>query len=339
MDPLAIGSVIGSIVLLVDSSFKTTRYILSKRYGLLERATLALLLPSIFIPEKYKQVEKFILNGRDEDTLVFRQAITDECNMTAVAGAIIAQVAITGLSLPNLSSTHWVARACLILAVTSGSLTVYYCCVLQRAISKLYRPELVRNWLGYSLGKGLNAESPRVISVAAMLIVSAPFTMLKVSVFSFLVGLAIYLGFTWTRALDTDAGPGDSRDVFITFMVGTGLCLLVFSYTYWLKYLEDVVRTLKRSSANQEATVPAQAWDDNAIPPLVDSSAHLRHSVGKESAEQDLSAALQAAARAHLQCAEAESKVALEYSRASRTKYNNKEEGGLPQNERSEPGP
>ena len=46
------------------------------------------LLVSTFLPDtakQYERVERVILQGKPEDALAFRQAVTDECNMTAVA--------------------------------------------------------------------------------------------------------------------------------------------------------------------------------------------------------------------------------------------------------------
>jgi hypothetical protein len=43
-----------------------------------------------------------------------------------------------------------------------------------------------------------------------------------------LIALAIYFGFTWTRELDTNAGRNDSRNVFITYIVGLTIAGLVY---------------------------------------------------------------------------------------------------------------
>lgn len=34
---------------------------------------------------RYQRIEEEVLNGTDEEALAFKQSITDECNMTAVA--------------------------------------------------------------------------------------------------------------------------------------------------------------------------------------------------------------------------------------------------------------
>jgi len=76
----------------------------------------------------------------------------------------------------------------------SGCLSVYYACILQRAIGKLYHPDQIRNWLRLPPPPGVT-EADAQASLAAVFIVAAPFSLVKVSIFSFLLGLAIYQGF------------------------------------------------------------------------------------------------------------------------------------------------
>ncbi|ERF75575.1 hypothetical protein EPUS_04555 [Endocarpon pusillum Z07020] len=53
--------------------------------------------------------------------------------------------------------------------------------------------------------------------------------LLTTSLVALIIALGIYLGFTWTRGLDTDAGLHDSRNVFIMYAVGLTVCILVYS--------------------------------------------------------------------------------------------------------------
>ena len=224
---------------------------------------------------------------------------------------------MTGLSLPSLSSTHWVARACLLFAVTSGCLTVYYCCVLQRTIGKLYQPQLIKDWLSLPPEKGQNPDvnPTRKASLAAVFILSAPFNMVKASIFSLLISLAVYQGFTWTRGLDTSAGYDDSRNIFITFMVGTGVCFYFFSFTFLSKTIEDLLR----SGPGRILNASSYGEEPQSRRYFIDDSMHQRHNKDRPSAAQGLHAALEAAAKAHVQCAEAERRVADEYLRASQS--------------------
>lgn len=230
-------------------------------------------------------------------------------------------MAVTGLSLPNLSATHWLARACLLFAVISGCLSVYYSCVLQRIIGQLYSPALVREWLRLS-----SKDDWETASLAAIFTLSAPFELMGVSIFSFLLGLAVYQGFTWIYSLDTAAGPHDSRNVFIFFIVGTGFCGIFFSSTFTLKFAENLLRQDQRPRARSSAPFNSDPVAEH------DRSRHTggqmmesrqnrfaRISEDETLPAKELSAVLEAAAQAQIQCAEANQALALAYLRASRS--------------------
>ena len=67
-------------------------------------------------------------------------------------------------------------------------------------------------------------------AAASVLTISAPSMLLSASLNSFLIGLGVYLGFVWTRNLDSDATSDGSRDVFIVYIT----CLAVFYGVYSL---------------------------------------------------------------------------------------------------------
>lgn len=104
-------------------------------------------------------------------------------------------------------------------------------------------PENIKAWLSLPRENEGNKTGATRAFLAAILIVSVQPTMMRTSIFAFLMGLFIYQGFTWTRALDTSAGRSGSRNVFIAFIVKTGTCglffLLAFSskdlIQYWLR--------------------------------------------------------------------------------------------------------
>ena len=62
----------------------------------------------------------------------------------------------------------------------------------------------------------------------------------------------------------------------------------------------------------------------------LDHPMHQRHGVDATMAMEGLSAALEAAAQAHIRCAEADRLVALEYSRASPAEQNSESRTSLP---------
>lgn len=82
--------------------------------------------------------------------------------------------------------------------------------------------------------------------------------MVKVAIFAFLIGLSVYQGFTWTRGLDASAGVGDSRNVFITFMAGMGLCFVFFLFTFAIKNIETLVRTGRTRWTIPEESISGQ---------------------------------------------------------------------------------
>jgi hypothetical protein len=77
----------------------------------------------------------------------YKDSYTPTFSMVGVAGAIIAQIALTALSLPNLDDTHWTARASFVIGLVAGSLAVFCCCVLQSKMSALHTAHAVRRWL------------------------------------------------------------------------------------------------------------------------------------------------------------------------------------------------
>ncbi len=150
----------------------------------------------------------------------------------------------------------------------------------------------------------------------AVFIVSAPFTMVKVSIFSFLIGLTIYQGYTWTRALDSGAGIGASRDVFITLVVGLGFCIIFFICAFAAKDIETLMRT-GRTKLDEEEEVEGVRSDAATLPQpfrtltsVIQRPSSQPHQNGDRPVSRSLAAALDAAANAHAQCAEADRLVA-----------------------------
>ena len=201
-----------------------------------------------------------------------------------------------------MSRAHWTAHAVLLLSVVSACLSVYYACSLQRTIGKLYSPELIRQWLQKP---GKDDNSYLSASLPAMLVLSAPYTMMEYSIILLFVGLAIYQGFTWTRNLDTDAGQTGSRNIFIVFMVGLVLGGFFFSSATTIKDLESKLLRKRRD----DATISWPEMRANTF-----SNDRQQHSLSGNSTS-DLISALRSAAAAHTQSGEADKLVALAYSK------------------------
>ena len=145
----------------------------------------------------------------------------------------------------------------------------------------------------------------------AVLIVSAPFTMVKISIFSFLIGLIIYQGFTWTRALDSDAGIGASRNVFIALVVGLGFCIIFFMITFAAKDIETWMRTGTTKLDEEEEVGGVRINGETPSSQATQGSSSGHHQNGARSvSSRALAAALDAAAKAHAECAAADRRVA-----------------------------
>jgi len=147
-------------------------------------------------------------------------------NLTIEQATILAQIAITALSLDNLSRMHWAARACFILSLASFIIAVYYATKQYRMLGRCLHAEQVKTWIR---DKASSTDVDGFPSVASVITVSAPNMLLSFSLNSFLVGLGIYFGLTWTRSLDEEAGANASRAAFITYLVGLCVCYGIYA--------------------------------------------------------------------------------------------------------------
>ncbi len=270
------------------------------KHGALILNAIRFLMPDL--SSQLKHIDQYVLHDDDNVLLKFRKSYINDCNMTSVAmsllnflflskigsnvmkGAIVTQVAITALSLPYLSQTHWVARACFVISLISGTLSVFFAVLLQRIIGSLYEALALRAWLSsldtYPNMKDLkeflqqsfassasdtsqrDVEAARVlmkdhfanfdlqqrkigfVSVVSTLILETSRSMINISLGSFLTGLAVYFGFLWTRDLDANAGPGDSRNVFIIFSVAVLCCIGMYSVPRGIKRKDEYVASV-----------------------------------------------------------------------------------------------
>jgi hypothetical protein len=83
-----------------------------------------------------------------------------------------------------------------------------------------------------------------VVSLFSALILETPRSMINISLGSFLTGLAVYFGFLWTRDLDANAGPGDSRNIFIIFIVTVLYCIGMYSVLRGIKSNDEYVASV-----------------------------------------------------------------------------------------------
>lgn len=260
-------------------------------------------------------------------------------------GAIIAQVALTALSLSSLSLAHWTARAFLLFATVAGCLSVYYACTLSRDIGKCYKPKLVRDWLSSATrldstmkNAEVNETNEPQASLSGIFILSAPYTMMSYSILAFITGLAIYQGFVWTRTLDSDAGKASSRNLFIAYIVSTGFCEFFFLSAGMIKAIESLLirglskknRQLDRENrafldSHRKGEGPFQLGEYTPTPFASNPAASTQNDAAASQQQRPkfttpyggLAEALEAAAKAHVLSAEADRRVASEYAKMS----------------------
>lgn len=133
---------------------------------------------------------------------------------------------------------------------------------------------------------GVNAISPTQIKyslmrqcfapgVASVITMSAPQMLLSASLLALLLALGVYLGFVWTRDLDTAAGLYDSRNVFIMYIVGLVVCVLVYSISQLIQnedsrseitIIEDYLRDYVHSHPELLRRLHIQLVEDDGKP-------------------------------------------------------------------------
>jgi hypothetical protein len=113
-------------------------------------------------------------------------------------------------------------------------MSVYYSSNQYQVLVRCVTAEQIKSWIrGRPAFQRKRKRPDNMPSVSSVLTISAPNVLLSASVYAFVVGYGLYLGFIWTEDLDGDAAPGDSRRVFITFLVVASVCYSV----YWLSIL------------------------------------------------------------------------------------------------------
>jgi hypothetical protein len=88
-----------------------------------------------------KRIRHRIIDHDLEQARLLKKSYTESFNMIGVAGAIIAQITFTALSLGRVSGTHWTAYGAFLVSLISGCLAVYFSCSLQLLLSALHSPD------------------------------------------------------------------------------------------------------------------------------------------------------------------------------------------------------
>ncbi|KAL6409946.1 hypothetical protein AUP68_06352 [Ilyonectria robusta] len=223
MDPLTVVGLIGSVLQYIKVY---VRYVYLEPFY--ENGPSGILVV-LFGSQTVRRTLKSVLASSDGQlAMQFRKAMMDESNMIAIAGAILAQIAITALSLSELSQAHWVARALFTFSLVSSIIAVYYATEQYRTMVRFLGVNQIKAWItGKSKHTNWNVEN--YPSSASVLSVSGPGILLSASVYSFLAGFGVYLGYVWRRDLDPVATSDDSKAVFITYIVSVAVCFFAYA--------------------------------------------------------------------------------------------------------------
>ena len=157
---------------------------------------------------------------------------------------MLAQAAISTLSIPGLEEANFVARGAFTLCLVISLLAAFFTCVQHRELLFVRDAEEFRIWL--SDGKQYKNETGRTVlqsSMNAHQLLNAPYELVGIAITCYIVGLGVYLGSAYTRNIGISVTNGESvgnMGVLVAFIVGTTFCCAMFgslmgkkSAEYW----------------------------------------------------------------------------------------------------------
>ncbi|KAM0712204.1 hypothetical protein Q7P37_011298 [Cladosporium fusiforme] len=161
--------------------------------------------------------------------------------MIAVAGAIVAQIAITALSLDYLEESHWTAGACFVISLIAGLLSVYFACMVQVQLGDLHSPTEVRQWLIMQRAVWNRSSIERRTQRKYLLeqIQMMEMRLLNWSLASLLVGIGIYYGLVLTKNLGEMSGTNANLAILLTYSIFTAGALASFFIPKLYKITEE----------------------------------------------------------------------------------------------------
>ncbi|KAG4431485.1 hypothetical protein IFR05_013039 [Cadophora sp. M221] len=328
MEPLSLAA---SVTALVSLAVQTTSLIFSvylqvdqsrRSFGLLIRAYgwAGVFLWMFGSGSVWRMQQQVLKDKNDKIAMDFKTSTQNESNIVAVASTILAQIAITALSLPNLSDTHWVARGFFTFSLVSSIIAVYYASNQYRILGRFLTAEDIKSWIR----NDRDNDDGHLPSPTAVLTISAPNMLLGASLNSFLIGLGVYLGFVWTKNLDETAGKGGSLAVFINYIAGLAICYGIYelsgvvvarpSYSVDSDAMNEARSSTIRTKATDTEAQPSVSDPEAALPPRFARDAGLFQSA----TQSELAEALRNAAKLRRESAAADEHVAQIYDFLSR---------------------
>ena len=181
----------------------------------------------------------------------------------------------------------------------------------------LNEPSRVRMWLsnGQFTNYGEGGGKTRLqASISALQLTRLPNAFLSYGVTCFLTGLGLFLGFAYRQDLETTPGRNNNEAVLVLFLVTASCAVLTGAGWSALKlfevtYAEEALETDKKGRLRYVGDVEEDA-DSLGSKASSETTSLLGKSGGKSPDRNGLAEALEKAAKAHRECAEAEREVA-----------------------------
>ncbi|KAF2036595.1 hypothetical protein EK21DRAFT_83549 [Setomelanomma holmii] len=220
-----------------------------------------------------EMVERYVVHADGRHVLGFMKSYTSSFNMIGVAGAIIAQVAISAMSLTRLEDSHWTAQAFLVASLTTGALSVFFSCAASPAFHGLHSADDIKDFLTKPTPSARKAAFRAIVRRAislieehqdkieeehikvlrdaveegrwkvaspyAALMLVAPMFLLQIALSTFLTGLGIYLGKVVTARLIPEYGSG-SIAILVFYLASALFGLSIFFGPQGVKQLDDI---------------------------------------------------------------------------------------------------
>jgi hypothetical protein len=135
------------------------------------------------------------------------------------------------MSLPLLSESTFVVRACFIQSTTLSLLATFFTCIQQRELGLLRTASALRVWL--SNGVQYRDAHEHLVwqsSLASLTLMEAPYELISLAVSNFVCGMAAYMWSVWKYNLRVQKEDAvlPRASVLVYFAVGTGFAFTLF---------------------------------------------------------------------------------------------------------------
>lgn len=162
-----------------------------------------------------------------------------------IQGALLATLALQAFSLPALSDTTFIVRACFTQSTMLSLLATFFTCIQQRELGYIRSASALRVWLSNGI-QYRNARERYVwqSSLASLTLMEAPYELISLSVSNFVAGMAAYMWSVWKDKLEVQKDKDGVKGlaVLVYFAVGTG-----FAFGMFPVLLGDKDREAKRT--------------------------------------------------------------------------------------------